>query len=434
MAGLPQITMQHVGGFVPPMKDKHPLQVAAFSNLTKKAFTGNGFFSGTVSINTVPKAGIIVSVWERSSGILVTTATTDSLGQYYIGNLPTGTVFDLTARDPDSVWESKVSSSRYPEFGYYPPIVLNVYGSTKFVVGDSATLTSKAYGGTGSYTYSVGAGTPTGTTFNTSSGTLSVPSIAAGNYTFTETATDGNGTLASKPITLIVSADVNARTIRSLMHFNGTNGSTVFTDQPFFYNRLWTQNAGSPALSNTQSKFGGTSLFLNGASSINSSDTIGGQFDIGAADATIECWWYPTATPSGGGLITFNWPNGSIPFTIGFGSGIGVSSGSFPYFGYYTGTTWIGTIGTAALANNQWYHIAAVQRAGMLYLYINGTQIGTAVAGGAMPSVQILNQYIQIGRRWDGVGYCTGYLDEVRVTVGIAQYTANFTPPTAPFS
>lgn len=115
MAGLPQITMQHIGGFAPlAIKDKHPLQVSAFSNLTKKPFVGPGYFSGTVTINSVPKAGIIVSVWERSSGIFVRSTTTDSLGGYIISNLPTGVMFDLTARDPNSVWESKVSSSRYP--------------------------------------------------------------------------------------------------------------------------------------------------------------------------------------------------------------------------------------------------------------------------------------------------------------------------------
>ena len=75
----------------------------------------------------------------------------------------------------------------------------------------------------------------------------------------------------------------------SLMHFDGANGSKVFTDQ--IAGRTWTNFGTDIAISTAQSKFGGASL--NGGN-INSnylvSDTPASDFTFGTGDFTIELW------------------------------------------------------------------------------------------------------------------------------------------------
>ena len=68
-------------------------------------------------------------------------------------------------------------------------------------------------------------------------------------------------------------------------------------------------------------------------------------------------------------------------------------------------------------------------------VYINGS--GTSNTSYFSTSTTLGTDVpIQIG--WSGHGgvgdqYFTGYLDEVRITKGIARYTSNFSVPTQPF-
>ena len=76
-----------------------------------------------------------------------------------------------------------------------------------------------------------------------------------------------------------------------LMHFNGTNGSTTFTDNGPSPKTV-TSNNGA-AISTAQSKFGGASGLFDGTNdylSTNSTSAFDWQGDI-----TIECWIYPLA-------------------------------------------------------------------------------------------------------------------------------------------
>lgn len=83
------------------------------------------------------------------------------------------------------------------------------------------------------------------------------------------------------------------------------------------------------------------------------------------------------------------------------------------------------------MTSNTWVHLAAVKSGSTLTLYQNGvnvasaTQSGTIVDGG---------KPLLIGYE-TGQGasvYFDGYLEDIRITKGIARYTANFTPPIQP--
>jgi len=83
----------------------------------------------------------------------------------------------------------------------------------------------------------------------------------------------------------------------------------------------------------------------------------------------------------------------------------------------------------ATVSLNTWNHVAYTRNGSTLTRYINGTANGTATW-----SANLTGSSFLIGGSTAGnVGYLTGNIDDFRITVGVARYTANFTPPTAAF-
>ena len=103
-------------------------------------------------------------------------------------------------------------------------------------------------------------------------------------------------------------------------------------------------------------------------------------------------------------------------------------------------TVWINNVnsilatitGTTSLSQNTWYHIALVRNGTTLTLYLNGTSDGSA----SISTTAIDNNgsnFSIIGSQGSGTEF-SGYIDDLRITKGVARYTSNFTAPTAPFA
>ena len=76
-----------------------------------------------------------------------------------------------------------------------------------------------------------------------------------------------------------------------------------------------------------------------------------------------------------------------------------------------------------------WTHLAASRGGGTVRLFIDGV----VVSSGVLP-VNLSDAATLIGYRNASYnGYLNGYIDDLRITKGVARYTANFTPPTAAF-
>ena len=90
--------------------------------------------------------------------------------------------------------------------------------------------------------------------------------------------------------------------------------------------------------------------------------------------------------------------------------------------------------GNTTLYPNQWYHFALVKSTaspGTTVLYINGVAEATTASD---TTTYTAFTTPRIGANQTPNIYYTGWASNVRFITGVAQYTSNFTPPTAPFT
>ena len=218
-----------------------------------------------------------------------------------------------------------------------------------------------------------------------------------------------------------------------LMHCDGTNGGTSFTDSSS-YNQTIT-NAGSVVTSTAAQKFGTASFYTNGTAGNYYLSVTSSVLMFGTGDFTIEFWMNPSdpASTTRNQRLMGNLPLGSYnsgAWAIGFNTG---DSGKLHIDINNVINSWTAT--TAQVAGT-WYHIALVRSGSTWYFFQNGVLQSTTTStasfdnGGAARSVYI---------GWSGYSttitneYYNGYLDEIRFTYGKALYTANFTVSTIPF-
>jgi hypothetical protein len=83
--------------------------------------------------------------------------------------------------------------------------------------------------------------------------------------------------------------------------------------------------------------------------------------------------------------------------------------------------------GTSALPlNNTWYHIAVSRSGTSTKMFVNGTQVGSTWTD----TTNYIAAPLYLGARYDGAIPFHGYIDDVRISKGIARYTTTFTAPT----
>ena len=84
------------------------------------------------------------------------------------------------------------------------------------------------------------------------------------------------------------------------------------------------------------------------------------------------------------------------------------------------------------MSTNTWYHIAAVRAGSTITLYINGIA-GATVTSSATLGRSDYNLWLGAQHSGGPVYYFNGYVDDVRITNGVARYLYNFSPPNAAF-
>jgi hypothetical protein len=209
--------------------------------------------------------------------------------------------------------------------------------------------------------------------------------------------------------------DPDFASVSLLLPFEGANGSTVFTDKS--NNSLTVTANGDAQVSTAQSKFGGSSALFDGSGdylSVASSSVFG----FGTGDFTCECWVYLTSLTDQN-ILDFR-PTGTAVVWVWNISGSAL--------GMYTPS---GTIvrGATTLTAGTWYHAAITRQSGTIRQFLNGALDGSGTNTSDFQS----SRPLIVGGSPGVGGFFNGYIDDLRITKGVARYTGNFTPPTARF-
>lgn len=89
--------------------------------------------------------------------------------------------------------------------------------------------------------------------------------------------------------------------------------------------------------------------------------------------------------------------------------------------------------GGAIIADGLFHHVEVVRSVNNVQIYLDGVSIASGTIAGAVPFTPAFD--ISVGAWYDGYsGQSSSYIDEVRISKGIARHTSPFTPPTQAYS
>ena len=204
------------------------------------------------------------------------------------------------------------------------------------------------------------------------------------------------------------------------------NMDNDFSDSSIYGNEIVPY--GNVSHNTTESKYGGGSTYFNGNGNILAITQGGEHFNFGTDNFTIEFWHKPTSNN------TRQWFfHADADYWIGIDKDV---AGRYGMWASSTGTSWDivqsdseqgKTINSALL--NQWNHIAFVRSGNSFMIFLNGNLEKTVSGNGAI--FDRSNEVKRIGEHsTPSFLPIEGYIDDFRVTKGVARYTTNFTPPT----
>ena len=191
------------------------------------------------------------------------------------------------------------------------------------------------------------------------------------------------------------------------------------------YNKVLSSYEAYQNFNATKERFGivnplGSFMYFDGSSYINPVSG-GNDFAFGKGDFTIEAWIYPFRTDQV--HIIYDTRTSYAPV-------FPVLYIRYGILAYYDGNN-DRIYGTDAVPLKQWSHVALSRSGKSTRIFLNGKQTGGTFTDNNI--YQCPPNRPMIGRAFDGGPYY-GFIEDARVTKGIAKYTGNYTVPTSSLS
>ena len=208
-----------------------------------------------------------------------------------------------------------------------------------------------------------------------------------------------------------------------LTAISGTNLLLSTTNAGILDNAMMNdlETVGNAQISTSVKKYGTGSLAFDGTGDYLAEPT-NLNFGYGSGNFTIEFWLYLNAT-SAQSIVSNLTSTASVNPHIYYSPTNGIT--------YYVAS--VDRIIGGALSTSTWYHIALSRSSTSTKLFVNGAQVGSTYTDS--------NNYgttapLAVATYWESgtpstVNTLNGYIDDLRITKGVARYTTNFTPPTS---
>ena len=331
---------------------------------------------------------------------------------------------DVSQSAAGGVWAAR-DVDRYTRQGVWPAAPGVASGLAVDSVGDQTidlSWTAPASGNVTDYLveYTPSGGSASVQSVGSSSTSYQLTGLTSGtNYSVRVAASNaglvGAYTSAVTGTPTAAATDPDFSSVQLLMHMDGSNGSTTFTDDS--QNGLTVTAYGNAAVSTAQAKFGQSAAFDGSTDYLVVTDTSS-VTAAGTGDFTYECWFY---NPSGSNTAS----NSGTLFQGGTGS---------PILRYASGNLSFGIVGVGYLitatwpTDGQWHHVAVCRDSTSTRLYVDGAEESSGTVTNSLTAITHFGAHTNTALAWDG------YIDDVRITIGLARYTgSSYTVPTAAF-
>jgi hypothetical protein len=232
--------------------------------------------------------------------------------------------------------------------------------------------------------------------------------------------------------------DINYKKVVTLLQGEialTTNNSNAVVDTSL-KGTLFTNNISIDpvAINTTTKKFGTGSMYFSRVA-IMRSPYASTDYALGSGDFTIEFWLYLPENYQLGNYqymstMDTSWVSGNwIIRTNNTGSSNSIA---------FIGNTQFSTVGwgdAGVVTFNEWQHIAFTRNGTALLAFRNGSMTTYSSYFTANPNLDTNACFLNIGGTNPGntASYIKAYIDDFRITKGLARYTANFTPPLCAF-
>ena len=146
------------------------------------------------------------------------------------------------------------------------------------------------------------------------------------------------------------------------------------------------------------------------------------NFAMGTGDFTIELW-INTTTAADNGILQISTTAGGFATSYTNGLMLAVVSGTLYYaVGGSASNT------STSINNGNWRHIAMARSGSTLQVFVDGTSVASVTNTNSVTGTNLV-----IGGYYSTSYTLNGYIDDLRITKGVARYTTTFTPPTQAF-